>query len=773
MEYFAHPREKLIDHLIMVNELASKYGEEINSSKVTGMLGLMHDVGKHTKAFQDVLEGKRTKIDHAIVASEALYKLMCNREFICDSEMISSMMLHILSGHHSDFYGGYNEEKQYIDLDDMYDTPADYSFAPTRNNNKNNALSSEDEFNEVIDYIKRNRLYQNIDKSDHLNIDKMNEAARMLYARMLFSCLVDADYTATNYACNHIEYDSSGMKSIIDELLKEHELDTVYCLEKLDQYHDDLVGKKSFSPINGLRNKVYSDAEKTGKTLPCGLYKMTAPTGLGKTISLMKFALEQAKKNGQKRVIVVLPFLSIIEQNAKEYRKIFGNDMVIESDSMAELTDEQRELSYRWDAPIIVTTSVTFFQTMFSAKAPMLRKLHQIANSVVVFDESQSLGFKYTSVTIRSLEALAHHFNTTVLLSTATQPAYDMRKDLDVDIQEVISDVNGLYRDYGKIKNTVVEFDTSLEGYSYNDLAEKFKNDKEVLYVVNTTTKAKELYDAVKPYHKEYVFLLSSRLCAEHKKDVIEMVKNCLKENKPCHLISTQCIEAGVDLDFPKGYREYAPLTSVIQTMGRINRNGKAEGYALVSNLKDDSCPDDYYKNEKRLTYSIVEKNKGNIDLNAELIDQYYKKLYSGIEGCDDGYNGGKRDKEGSISLAEYEEDIYAMYKAYHLIEDAEQYNIIVPYEHDIQKFEEYANRYQNNGYIMKKQDMKFCHDICVGIIGNGKAAAFIENHCHRLNIRTRDAIISTNWFIADKDSIYDIKTGLVTRNSDSMALFL
>lgn len=110
MEYFAHPREKLIDHLIMVNELASKYGEEINSSKVTGMLGLMHDVGNNTKAFQDVLEGKRTKIDHAIVASEALYKLMCNREFICDSEMISSMMLHILSGHHSEFYGGYNEE---------------------------------------------------------------------------------------------------------------------------------------------------------------------------------------------------------------------------------------------------------------------------------------------------------------------------------------------------------------------------------------------------------------------------------------------------------------------------------------------------------------------------------------------------------------------------------------------------------------------------------------------------------------------------------------
>lgn len=775
MEYYAHPNEKLINHLNMVKVLSSEYGRNIKSEKVTAMLGMLHDIGKHTKKFQDVLSGKQSHIDHAIVAGEVLYRLMQDGEFECDDSRIANIMLHIVAGHHSEFYGGYNDQKQYIDLDDMYDTPIDYDYAPTRDRNKTNALSSDEEFAEILSYVRKEKLCFNIEKGDYLDIDEMNEAATMLYARILFSCLIDADYTATGFACNNPEYNESDIKKITADLLVENELDAEICLNKLNNYRDELVAKSEHSGINELRNKVYLDAEAAGKTFNPGLYRMSAPTGMGKTLSLIKFALEQAAKNGQKRVIVVLPFLSIIQQNTDEYKKIFGQNVVIESDSMTELTDEQRELAARWDAPIVVTTSVAFFQTLFSANAPTLRKLHRVADSVVVFDESQSLGFKYTSVTMRTLEALSQFFNTTVLLSTATQPVYNYRKDLNVDIKEVIKDVDWLYRKYGQFKKTEVEFDLSMEGYSCRVLAEKYKNDDEVLYVVNTTKKAKELYVAVKEYHDlDSVFLLSSRLCPDHKRKVLLEVRNRLGKHLPCHLVSTQCIEAGVDVDFPKGFREYAPLVSVIQTMGRVNRNGKTRGYVLISNFMDDSCPDDYYRNEKNLTYNIALGLEGKVDVNAlEIIDTYYKKLYSGIEGSDEGYNDGKRDKNGSISSAEYKEDIYEMYKGYHLIDDAEQYNVIVPYDSNKHSFETYCTKYQNNGYIMSEKDIKEMHDICVSIIGNGKSGKFIDRHCHRLSVKNSSSIIPTNWFIADIDDIYDTKIGLIDSENDEEGLLL
>ena len=774
MEYYAHPNELLINHLKLAGYLAKEYGKGIGSEKITEFLGYFHDLGKRTEKFQRVLKRQQFHVDHAIVAAEVLAYLYRDGKIKADDDSILFIMMHILAAHHSEFRGEYDVLCQYID-DEIYILPKDLTaMHPTLDDNKENALSSDEEFKQILSLVSDNKFYGDISDRDHLPFSDMNEAAKMLYCRMLFSCLVDADYTSSQYADKHEGYSANDIEAIADTLLDEHILDADALLVKLNDYHNELASNGSEKEINKLRNRVYECASKAGRDGETGLYTMTAPTGLGKTLALIKFGLEQARKNGQKRIIVVLPYLSIIEQNADVYKRIFGDDMVIESDSLAENTEAQRELSERWDAPIIVTTSVNFFQTMFSARASGLRKLHRMANSVIVFDESQTLPFGVTSVSIRTLEALSEHFGSTVLLSTATQPSYNRRKDLSVTMTEVIDDVADLYDKYDKVKNTKTEFDTDSNFLSYKALADRYIDMDRVLYVVNTTQKAENLFNSVKEYKDGNAYLLSSRLVPLHKKAVLEKVREKLDNKEICHLVSTQCIEAGVDVSFPVGCREYAPLTSIIQTAGRIGRNGEG-GHMYIFRLEDDKAPDDYYKNESSISMYMAKQNGADMNINSpKLIDDHYTRLYAGNEGCDEGYNNGKRDKEDSVSKAEVDEDVHAMYEAYHIIKDMEQFHIIVPYKPEIELFNELMNKYQNNGYVISKSDMKLAHGITVNIIGKGKAADYILRHCHRLSMTIKDGTTPLDWFIADMDDVYDDMSGLrVMDKNETDGLFL
>ena len=775
MEYYAHPNELLINHLRLTGYLAKEYGKDIGSEKVTEFLGYLHDVGKRTKKFQDVLKGQQFHVDHAIVAAEALAYLYREGKVHADDESILFIMMHILAAHHSEFHGEYDSSCQYIDEEGLYILPKDLSaIHPTLDDNKENALSLEDEFNQILSFISENNLLEDISDEEYLPLANMNEAAKMLYCRMLFSCLVDADYTSTQYATAYEGYSGKDIEKISDILLADNELKPELFLKRLNEYHEELSSKGKEIEINKLRNKVYTYADTAGKSFVAGIYTMTAPTGLGKTLALIKFGLEQAKKNGQKRIIVVLPYLSIIEQNADVYKKIFGEDMVIESDSLADNTEEQRELSDRWDAPIIVTTSVNFFQTLFSARAAGLRKLHRVANSVIVFDESQTLPFGVTSVSVRTLEALTEHFGTTVLLSTATQPSYNRRKDLSILMREVIGNVDELYEQYDRVKNTKTDFEADGNLLTYKTLSDRYIDKDRVLYVVNTTQKAEDLFNIVKKNNDGDTFLLSSRLVPLHKKEVLNKVRERLDAKKTCHLVSTQCIEAGVDVSFPVGCREYAPLTSIIQTAGRVGRNGEG-GSMYIFSLEDDKVPDVYYKNESTISMYMARQHGEDMNINCpKLIDEYYTKLYAGTEGSDDGYMNGKREKKGSVSKAEADEDIHSMYEAYHIIENKEQYHIIVPYKPKIELFNELMNKYQNNGYAISKKDMKLAHGITVNIIGNGKAADYILRHCHMLFLKGENGRIPLDWFIADMDDIYDDMSGLrVTDETEGDALFI
>lgn len=753
MDFYAHynsaNKELLIDHLRMTGDLAAEFASRFGFKELGLQLGLLHDVGKHTERFQDVLNGKVKKIDHAVVAAECYAEI--SGPDICADDFIYLMICHCLNAHHSVLRGNFQD----IGIDGIYPLPKKFDMpeAMTDDRGKLNALSSEEEYQSVLCFIKKHKLLRALSDSDLPDTSSMSNAEKMLFVRMMQSCLVDADYSATAMF-EDPEYANA---------IQDRKLDVDVLLKKLFEYHEALVEYADpDNAMNRLRNIVYNDAAKAGRG-KIGVYTLTAPTGTAKTLAMMRFALEQARENILQKIIIVLPYLSITTQNAEAYRKIFGDDVVLEDDSMTEYTEEIQLYADRWNSPIIITTSVKFFETLQAAKASDLRKLHEITNAVVVFDEVQTLDAEFTDITVKTLMALPKMYRTTVVFSTATQPAYQYRSALaGFSAIEIIEEPEKLYCDYEVAKKTRVQFSIDHE-WMPKDLAKELGQYPQALCVSNTTTKALNMYLAfAEVFGENNTFYLSSRLCPEHKSDVIRAVKLCLDDNLPCYLLSTQCIEAGVDLDFPAGAREYASLTAIAQTAGRINRNGARENGKLLVFLSDKNgnydFPSDAYRNESNITYHMVvgrEQHALNTS-NLEDIKEYYKKLYSG-----DSTHG--RDKR-TIIEAEKNCDLQKMAEVYHLIENSNQCNVIVPYEKRMSEFQALSGCLAKSHYTLSKKELYSHHGITVSVTVNHKALIYIQTHCHQLSLRSPGQAAPVNWYIADMDEIYDAKTGLKTR---------
>ena len=756
--YYAHSKkdkkELLIDHLRETGKLASEFAGSIGYERLGLQLGLIHDVGKHTKRFQKVLQNKLHKINHAVVAAEC-YADMAN-ESICADEFIYLMICHCLNAHHSELRGNFKE----IGKHGIYIRPKSFDDAEslTDDRDKQNALSSEREFSEVECFIEDNDLLLRLENSDYPDISSMTNAEKMLFVRMMQSCLVDADYSATATF-----EDSEYAKTLVDKKLNIDKM-----LRQLEDFHNQKVSESDpTNPINKLRNLVYQDAADAGKH-GTQFYTLTAPTGTAKTLAMMRFALENAKANQKSKIIIVLPYLSITSQNTKVYQDIFGTDVVLEDDSTTMYPDELRIYADRWNSQIIVTTSVKFFETLQSAKASDLRRLHQIANSVVVFDESQTLASDLTDITVNTLRGLVKNFGVTVVFSTATQPSYRYRKALqDFTAEEIIKNTKQLYKDYEEAKKTSVKFSTDHD-WTDDDIADYFENYKQAICVANTTGKALSLYQTFENRYGEGSCLyLSSRLCPDHKKAVIKEIDNRLKNDAPCYLLSTQCVEAGVDFDFPAGAREYAPLTSISQTAGRINRNGKRTQAEMLVYRSDRHGKYDFpsvdYRNSAVTTYHMACDKTRAYPLNTNClqdIDTFYKKIFSGD-------NAEGHDKE-EIQKAEKNCDIQSMAKEYRMIEDKNQCNVIVPYKERIDEFNTLAEKLSDSDYILSKKELFSHHGITVSVTATGKALSFIETHCNQLKLYSPilDAPVDVNWYIADMDNIYDPKTGLKTKEN-------
>ena len=530
--YLAHiasdGREQTVAaHLQETAALCSSFAAEFGQAQRGAFLGMAHDIGKNSDAFQKRLLGG-PRIDHATAGA-----LECAKRH-------EEQMACCVIGHH----GG---------MPDFGNPETDYPGAPTCVGRIRKGQSGG-----TPPYHWEGTL-PNPGKKPPLT-DNFSTA---MWTKMLFSCLVDADFLDTEAFMAETAPQRGGYDSL--EVL----------LERLNTYTAPWFPGKT--ELNRNRCAILSACQEKA-ALPRGIYSLTVPTGGGKTVSSLAFGLKHAVENGMKRVIYVIPYTSIIEQNAQVFRDILGENNVIEHHSGVSYDDDaetgkencfQRLATENWDAPVIVTTAVQFFESLYSNRPSQCRKLHNIANSVVIFDEAQMIPTCHLLPCVGAMASLVSQFRSTIVLCTATQPVLtDLFRRFypQVQIQELCPQVGDYFQKFQRV--------TYRDGgfLSEDALAAELQQQNQALCIVNTRKAAQSLY-ALLP--EEGRFHLSTLMYPEHRKEVLSTIRARLKEGLPCRVVSTSLIEAGVDVDFPMVWREIAGLDSIAQAAGRCNREGK------------------------------------------------------------------------------------------------------------------------------------------------------------------------------------------------------
>lgn len=443
-----------------------------------------------------------------------------------------------------------------------------------------------------------------------------------MLTRMVFSCLVDADFLDTE---RHFDPQRAALRMHV------YAMRTLW--QKFQQDQQALLQSAPNTPVNRVRREVYEHAIAAAEG-ERGLYELTAPTGAGKTRAALGFALKHGVIHNMERVIVALPYTSIIDQTADVYRAILGDDAVLEHHSALEVDDMDetalerlRLLSENWDAPLIVTTFVQLFESLFSNKPSRCRKLHRLVNSVIVLDEVQTLPVELLEPTIQALQQLIDDYGVTVLLCTATQPAIHCLKGVR-NPTPILADPAPYFQ---QLRRVAYQIDPQPRDWDW--LAEQIAAHERVMVVLNARADALELIDAVQERfpQMEGLYHLSTLLCPAHRRQVLSEIRQRLSAGEPCRLIATQVVEAGVDLDFPVVMRAVGPLDRIVQAAGRCNREGRlAQGKVIVFEPQNGRAPSGPYRtgmDEARITL-----RQPSADLhNPQTYTDYFKRLYQGV----------------------------------------------------------------------------------------------------------------------------------------------
>ncbi|TQV62471.1 MAG: CRISPR-associated helicase Cas3' [Halothiobacillaceae bacterium] len=447
-----------------------------------------------------------------------------------------------------------------------------------------------------------------------------------LWVRMLFSALVDADFLDTERYMDPGRFESRNRWPRLEAL------SSVF-----DEHMTRLAARAEPTPVNALRAEILRQCREKASLEP-GLFSLTVPTGGGKTLSGMAFALEHSKAHGKRRIIHVIPYTSIIEQTADIFRGIFG-EAVIEHHSNAEAEPSKENTPSRlacenWDAPIIVTTNVQFFESLFAARTSRCRKLHNLVDSVVILDEAQLLPPEFLQPILDVLKLLTLHYGVTVVLSTATQPALSSREYFDArqnrrgleNVREIVDAPDALYQALERVHVRLpADWNASTE---WPELAEELAAYESVLAIVNTRKDARELWRQM----PKGTLHLSALMCGAHRSQIINDIKVRLRHGIPIRVISTQLVEAGVDMDFPVVYRALAGLDSIAQAAGRCNREGRLEekGRVVVFNPPK-PAPPGLLRQGQDASRSVLH---GVTDqaLSRARFAAYFERLY---HGCD------------------------------------------------------------------------------------------------------------------------------------------
>ncbi len=498
------------------------------------------------------------------------------------------------------------------------------------------------------------------------------EISQSFWLRMLFSCVVDADFLDTEKFFDQGKAQERGVYPPLTELLP-----------VFNSFMEEMQVKAKNTPVNAIRANILKQCMSKAQEAP-GLFSLTVPTGGGKTLSSMAFALNHAVRYGQRRIIYVIPYTSIIEQTAEQFRKLWSGleDVVVEHHSNLDVDDEQREnvrsrlACENWDAPVIVTTTVQFFESLFASRTSRCRKLHNIAGSVVILDEAQLLPPDFLNPILEVLTELQKNYGVTILFSTATQPALGPHASPDFNfkglsgVAEIMENPAALF---SQLKRTEVAILGNLqEPQGWDAVAERLKGHNSVLCVVSRRDDARTLWEMM----PEGTFHLSAIMCGAHRSDKITEIKQRLKEEKPVRVISTQLVEAGVDVDFPVVYRSLAGLDSIAQAAGRCNREGLLEKGDVFVFASSSKIPVGHLSQAAEIGRSLLAAH-GDVALSPEYFEAFFRQFYW--------VRGGRLDKEKIINLLQNDSQLrFSFREAAHkfkLIDEAAQAQVIVRYQ--------------------------------------------------------------------------------------------
>lgn len=593
--------QTLEEHSKGVAELASEFASVFDSAPYARLLGAYHDAGKSRPSFQNYLlrenglrHGEERNQNHVHSSVGALFLKNNLKGF-------GAFLAYAVAGHHSGL-GNWCGEK---------------SLKERWEHDKEHLL----EFS-VKQWLEEERKVYPLPSGIVLpSWWKGRKEDLSFWIRMLFSCLVDADFLDTERFLDMQKSEERKGYASLEEL-------SVLFDRKI--YEWELRAKEKKNRINEIRHEIRLACERAAEWSP-GFFSLTVPTGGGKTFSSTAFAFHHAKKHGMRRIIYVIPYTSIIEQTADELSRFLGRENVLEHHCNLEFckydsTEKEsrwRLSSENWDAPVVVTTAVQFFESLYGNKASVCRKLHNIAGSVVILDEVQLLPPSLLLPIAESIYQLGRNYGCSVVLSTATQTSLGKIPPLNKEsIREIIPLEMELYR---KLKRTRIELpQPNGPRMTWESVAEELRRSPQVLCIVNTRRDAKELYQAM----PEGTLHLSASMCGQHRSKVIQEIRKRLKQGLEVRVVSTQLIEAGVDVDFPIVYRAYTGLPSLVQSAGRCNREGgRTEGRVVVFMPPRPSPKGELRWYEDTLTDMLASNFGLDVD-SREVFPEFYQRFY-------------------------------------------------------------------------------------------------------------------------------------------------
>lgn len=586
MEYIAHidgtREQSIINHLRSTAELSAKFAGQFGKEDWGYCCGMLHDVGKYSAEFQrKIRENSNEQVDHATAGAK-----------VCmEQGGMYELMSYCIAGHHAGLpdYGSETDSPQ----------------ASTLCGRRKKKIKDFEAYKEEV------CLPQLMTKPFDVEKSSNPDFSLSVFMRMLYSCLVDADFLDTESFMKdgNVERDAGEPMGVL--------------LKRLEKHIQKWLENKEIDTVDGRRTEILKHCLELGDGGK-GLYRLTVPTGGGKTVASLAFALRHAVKHHMNRVIYVIPYTSIIEQNAKVFRDILGEQNVLENHYNVdyESSEELKTLhlaSENWDKPIVVTTNVQFFESLFANKSSKCRKLHNIANSVVIFDEAQMLPNDYLKPCTAMIQELINNYRITAVLCTATQPALESFFQTDMEITELCPRMEEQFQFFERVTYQ------NIGKVSENNLIERLSAEYQALCIVNTKRKAQAIFRQLK---EEGVYHLSTGMYPKHRRRVLNEIKRRLEDKKKCILISTSLVEAGVNLDFQSVYRQLAGVDSMIQAAGRCNRNGERK--------KEESNVFLFQFDEKEFVPGQrqqidVAKNllaDGSDISQLDVIEKYFKMLY-------------------------------------------------------------------------------------------------------------------------------------------------